>query len=150
MQPCSPPTLSFPFRLPSPALRSRFRSPFPAMAKQQVPAFVAWAVAAMVVAVFLPATVSGARDVKAAGDTGFVVEGRVFCDTCRAGFETPKTTYIAGKISPPPLLPTAAAWFRTPAIGYRRAAGRILRERFSIVMWEVFCEKRRGNGLGSS
>ncbi|WCJ44515.1 Pollen Ole e 1 allergen and extensin family protein [Euphorbia peplus] len=26
----------------------------------------------------------------------FEVEGRVFCDTCQAGFETPKTTYIAG------------------------------------------------------
>nr|CAD1826880.1 unnamed protein product [Ananas comosus var. bracteatus] len=24
------------------------------------------------------------------------VQGRVFCDTCRAGFETPATTYLAG------------------------------------------------------
>ncbi|KAG2549497.1 pollen-specific protein C13-like [Panicum virgatum] len=27
---------------------------------------------------------------------GFVVRGRVWCDTCRAGFETPASTYIAG------------------------------------------------------
>ncbi|XP_008803750.1 pollen-specific protein C13 [Phoenix dactylifera] len=67
------------------------------MAKQQVPGFAAWAVAAAAVVVFLPAAVSGARDVKAAAaNTGFVVEGRIFCDTCQAGFETPKTTYIAG------------------------------------------------------
>lgn len=26
----------------------------------------------------------------------FVVEGRVYCDTCRAGFETNVTEYIAG------------------------------------------------------
>ncbi|CAM8939014.1 unnamed protein product [Rhodiola kirilowii] len=25
-----------------------------------------------------------------------IVRGRVYCDTCRAGFETPATTYIAG------------------------------------------------------
>ncbi|XP_006661725.2 pollen-specific protein C13 [Oryza brachyantha] len=27
---------------------------------------------------------------------GFVVRGRVWCDTCLAGFETPASTYIAG------------------------------------------------------
>lgn len=27
----------------------------------------------------------------------FVVEGKVYCDTCRAGFETSATTYIPGK-----------------------------------------------------
>ncbi|GAV59281.1 Pollen_Ole_e_I domain-containing protein [Cephalotus follicularis] len=26
----------------------------------------------------------------------FLLQGRVYCDTCRAGFETPATTYIAG------------------------------------------------------
>ncbi|KAF7829915.1 protein DOWNSTREAM OF FLC-like [Senna tora] len=26
----------------------------------------------------------------------FLVQGRVYCDTCRAGFETPATTYISG------------------------------------------------------
>lgn len=26
----------------------------------------------------------------------YIVEGRVFCDTCRAGFETSATTYISG------------------------------------------------------
>lgn len=40
---------------------------------------------------------------------GFVVRGRVWCDTCRAGFETPAFTYIAGATPPfllvrPPLL----------------------------------------------
>ncbi|KAG1334549.1 pollen-specific protein C13 [Cocos nucifera] len=65
------------------------------MAKQQVLAFAGWALAASAMVVFLPAAVSGARDVKAAANRGFVVEGCVFCDTCRAGFETPKTTYIA-------------------------------------------------------
>ncbi|KAL5559043.1 hypothetical protein UlMin_035254 [Ulmus minor] len=28
--------------------------------------------------------------------TPFVVQGKVFCDTCRAGFETTATTYIPG------------------------------------------------------
>ncbi|KAL9315763.1 hypothetical protein ACSQ67_016764 [Phaseolus vulgaris] len=28
--------------------------------------------------------------------TPFYVKGRVYCDPCRAGFETPLTTYIAG------------------------------------------------------
>ncbi|RRT83686.1 hypothetical protein B296_00012164 [Ensete ventricosum] len=28
---------------------------------------------------------------------GFVVQGRVFRDTCRAGFETPASTYIRGE-----------------------------------------------------
>lgn len=28
--------------------------------------------------------------------TKFFVQGKVFCDTCRAGFETPATTYISG------------------------------------------------------
>ncbi|KAI4981804.1 hypothetical protein ZWY2020_022296 [Hordeum vulgare] len=28
--------------------------------------------------------------------TQFVVRGRVWCDTCRAGFETPASTFIAG------------------------------------------------------
>ncbi|XP_065882014.1 protein DOWNSTREAM OF FLC-like [Euphorbia lathyris] len=40
----------------------------------------------------LPAIVSAARPAR----NPFEVEGRVFCDTCQAGFETPKTTYIAG------------------------------------------------------
>jgi len=31
--------------------------------------------------------------------TPFYVKGRVYCDPCRAGFETPLTTYIAGKSS---------------------------------------------------
>lgn len=33
----------------------------------------------------------------AAERPSFTVEGRVYCDTCRTGFETPLTTYIAGK-----------------------------------------------------
>ncbi|MGF2531650.1 pollen Ole e 1 allergen/extensin family protein, partial [Ralstonia pseudosolanacearum] len=41
----------------------------------------------------LPAAlVSATRPVR----TPFVVQGRVFCDTCKAGFETPATTYIQG------------------------------------------------------
>ncbi|CAA7391996.1 unnamed protein product [Spirodela intermedia] len=32
----------------------------------------------------------------AADSPSFVVEGRVFCDTCRAGFETTATEYLAG------------------------------------------------------
>ncbi|KAG8088411.1 hypothetical protein GUJ93_ZPchr0010g8313 [Zizania palustris] len=38
---------------------------------------------------------SAARDL-ARRRAGFVVRGRVWCDTCRAGFETPASTYIAG------------------------------------------------------
>nr|ABK92993.1 unknown [Populus trichocarpa] len=40
----------------------------------------------------LPALVSAARP----GRNTFSVQGLVYCDTCLAGFETPKTTYIAG------------------------------------------------------
>lgn len=40
----------------------------------------------------LPALVSAGRPVS----QPFVLQGRVYCDTCRAGFETSATTYIAG------------------------------------------------------
>uniref|UniRef100_A0A2P2NGA8 Pollen-specific protein C13 n=1 Tax=Rhizophora mucronata TaxID=61149 RepID=A0A2P2NGA8_RHIMU len=40
----------------------------------------------------LPAIVSAARPER----NPFVVQGRVYCDTCRAGFETTKTVHIAG------------------------------------------------------
>ncbi|RVW56255.1 Protein downstream of FLC [Vitis vinifera] len=39
----------------------------------------------------LPALVSAGRPVS----QPFVLQGRVYCDTCRAGFETSATTYIA-------------------------------------------------------
>ncbi|OAY23327.1 protein DOWNSTREAM OF FLC [Manihot esculenta] len=42
--------------------------------------------------VVLPALVSAARPAR----NPFELEGRVYCDTCRAGYETAKTTYIAG------------------------------------------------------
>ncbi|XP_072984394.1 pollen-specific protein C13-like [Typha latifolia] len=60
------------------------------MERGQIPAILAAAV--VVVLCAISAHVSEARDLK----QGFVVQGRVFCDTCRAGFETPATTYIAG------------------------------------------------------
>ena len=41
----------------------------------------------------LSAAFAGARPVTGAG---FSVEGGVFCDTCRAGFETPASTVVAG------------------------------------------------------
>ncbi|KAK9272831.1 hypothetical protein L1049_003209 [Liquidambar formosana] len=40
----------------------------------------------------LPALVTAGRPV----GNPFFVRGRVYCDTCRAGFETPATTYIPG------------------------------------------------------
>ncbi|KAJ8498550.1 hypothetical protein OPV22_009102 [Ensete ventricosum] len=49
----------------------------------------------MAVACVLPSLAVAARNV-AAGKQGFVVQGRVFCDTCRAGFETPVSTYTVG------------------------------------------------------
>lgn len=39
----------------------------------------------------LPALVS-ARPMR----SNFIVQGRVYCDTCRAGFETSASTYIHG------------------------------------------------------
>ena len=36
---------------------------------------------------------------------GFVVRGRVWCDNCRTGFETPASTYIAGATPRYPVLP---------------------------------------------
>ena len=53
-------------------------------------------VAILAVAFILPAIALAARDV-AGIKRGFVVQGRVFCDTCRAGFETPASTYIRGE-----------------------------------------------------
>ncbi|KAK9134323.1 hypothetical protein Syun_013653 [Stephania yunnanensis] len=41
---------------------------------------------------FLPALAMAARPVK----NPFIVHGKVFCDTCRAGFETYATTYVPG------------------------------------------------------
>ena len=40
----------------------------------------------------LPALAMPTRPMK----TSFLVEGNVYCDTCRCGFETSATTYIAG------------------------------------------------------
>ena len=55
------------------------------------------AFAVIAVAAFLASTsVSGARVIRKATGDKFIVEGKVFCDTCQAGFETPATTYIAG------------------------------------------------------
>ncbi|WOK93320.1 hypothetical protein Cni_G02017 [Canna indica] len=51
--------------------------------------------AVLAVVCILPAITFAARDMVAA-KKAFVVEGRVFCDTCRAGFETPLSTYIQG------------------------------------------------------
>lgn len=28
----------------------------------------------------------------------FVVQGKVYCDTCQAGFETPASTYVPGNL----------------------------------------------------
>ncbi|XP_074589750.1 major pollen allergen Lol p 11-like [Curcuma longa] len=47
------------------------------------------------VACVLPSIAFAARGV-AGVKPGFVVQGRVFCDTCRAGFETPASTYVTG------------------------------------------------------
>ncbi|KAJ4946688.1 hypothetical protein NE237_014276 [Protea cynaroides] len=44
---------------------------------------------------FLPAIVNAARPVHPVKNP-FVVVGKVFCDTCRCGFETSATTYIHG------------------------------------------------------
>ncbi|KAK0575981.1 hypothetical protein LWI29_010101 [Acer saccharum] len=40
----------------------------------------------------LPALVSASRPAR----SPFLVQGRVYCDTCRCGFETAATTYIPG------------------------------------------------------
>lgn len=45
--------------------------------------------------VLLPALISGGRLMS----KPFVLEGRVYCDTCRAGFETSATTYIPRMLS---------------------------------------------------
>lgn len=52
--------------------------------------------AVLAVACVLPSLSVAARNV-AAGKQGFFVQGRVFCDTCRAGFETPVSTYTKGE-----------------------------------------------------
>ncbi|KAF5818511.1 putative allergen Ole e 1 [Helianthus annuus] len=42
--------------------------------------------------VLLPALISASRPMS----RPYVLQGRVYCDTCRAGFETSATTYIPG------------------------------------------------------
>ncbi|KAG6529218.1 pollen-specific protein C13-like [Zingiber officinale] len=56
---------------------------------------ISGAVAVLAVVCVLPAIALAARDI-AAAKKPFVVQGRVFCDTCQAGFETPVSTYIQG------------------------------------------------------
>jgi len=81
----------------------------------------AFFVAAMVVACFfMPLMVSGARGVGTTGSR-FVVQGRVFCDTCRAGFETPATTYIEGNQT---LIPFSVI-FPFPFVFWVRLGGQI-------------------------
>lgn len=46
----------------------------------------------LVVLCVVPAMVAAIRPNK----NPFCVKGRVYCDPCRAGFETPATAYIAG------------------------------------------------------
>ncbi|KAJ1295877.1 hypothetical protein BS78_01G256700 [Paspalum vaginatum] len=53
------------------------------------------AVALCALALLLATPASASRDLRPLR-AGFVVRGRVWCDTCRAGFETPASTYIAG------------------------------------------------------
>ncbi|RWW73276.1 hypothetical protein BHE74_00018853 [Ensete ventricosum] len=54
------------------------------------------AAAVLAVACVLQALALAAYDVGGV-KRGFVVQGRVFRDTCRAGFETPASTYIRGE-----------------------------------------------------
>lgn len=65
------------------------------MAKPQISAIVLSCVVAVAVLCAFPAHVSAARDLK----KGFIVQGRIFCDTCKVGFETPASTYIAGNFT---------------------------------------------------
>ncbi|WOL18527.1 hypothetical protein Cni_G27324 [Canna indica] len=51
--------------------------------------------AVLAMACVLPSLASAARGM-ASVKRGFVVQGRVFCDTCRTGFETPASTYVKG------------------------------------------------------
>ncbi|RRT75599.1 hypothetical protein B296_00009938 [Ensete ventricosum] len=62
------------------------------MAKHLISAIAA----VLAVACLLPALALALRDV-AARKPGFVVQGRVLCDTCRAGLETLVSTYIKGE-----------------------------------------------------
>lgn len=48
-------------------------------------------------ACYLPINVSAARNVPAKNK--FIVEGKVFCDSCQFGYETPLSTYLAGNPS---------------------------------------------------
>ncbi|XP_047044735.1 pollen-specific protein C13-like [Lolium rigidum] len=50
---------------------------------------------AAVLCALAASSVSATRDLRSRR-TQFVVRGNVWCDTCRAGFETPASTYIAG------------------------------------------------------
>ncbi|KAM0952901.1 putative pollen allergen Ole e 1 family [Dioscorea sansibarensis] len=63
------------------------------MGKNQIPMAVVlfFFVAA---ACYLPINVSAARNVPAKNK--FIVEGKVFCDSCQFGYETPLSSYIAG------------------------------------------------------
>ncbi|KAL5224092.1 hypothetical protein ABZP36_010731 [Zizania latifolia] len=66
------------------------------MASQRAPSsfLLLFLLAAMCTLAVWPSA-SAARDV-GSRRADFLVQGRVWCDTCRAGFETPASTYIAG------------------------------------------------------
>ena len=55
-----------------------------------------WSAAALFAAAVVTAAASSCVLVAAVRDDDFFVEGSVYCDTCRAGFETNATTPIAG------------------------------------------------------
>jgi hypothetical protein len=57
---------------------------------------------ACALALLAAAPASASRDLRPLR-AGFVVRGRVWCDNCRAGFETPASTYIAGETPHHPL-----------------------------------------------
>lgn len=51
----------------------------------------------VMVTVVLPALISARRHHHHhVVEKPFILQGRVYCDTCRAGFETSATTYIPG------------------------------------------------------
>ncbi|KAL6883674.1 hypothetical protein ACP4OV_011088 [Aristida adscensionis] len=67
------------------------------MASLPRPSLLLFLAAALCALAAFPASTSASRDLRAPRRAaGFVVRGRVWCDTCRAGFETPASTYIAG------------------------------------------------------
>jgi hypothetical protein len=90
---------------------------------------------AAVLCALAASSASAARDLRSRR-TQFVVRGSVWCDTCRAGFETPASTYIAGRCA---TSISSLPWIYYGCINFTRVClSRAFPHRFGVLL-SYFC-----------